>query len=151
MMTSATSSTPDDFAKLTHGNYHTWAPQMTAKLQWLSIWHMCTGDESVPSACPTALIPDSATILERIALQQNHQEEVQAYESACQCNDQAVGMIKTHIKASQYEGLDEKSVKEVWDTLVTRHKSIHTGLSAFYTKLAILEKKYTMEKICMNT
>ncbi|KAF8227902.1 hypothetical protein L208DRAFT_1379584 [Tricholoma matsutake] len=116
------SSTADDFAKLTHRNYHTWVPRMTAKLQRLGI---------------------CATILERIALQQNHQEEVRAYESACCCNDQAVGMIKTHIEASQYEGLNNKSAKEVWDTLVTRHKGIHTGLSVFYMKLAILKKKYT--------
>jgi hypothetical protein len=51
-------------------------------------------------------------------------------------------MIKTHIEALQYEGLDNKSAKDVWDTLVTRHKGTHTGLSVFYTKVGILEKKY---------
>ena len=34
-------------------------------------------------------------------------------------------------------------MKEVWEKLVLWHKDTHTGLSAFYTKVGILEKKYT--------
>jgi hypothetical protein len=54
-----------------------------------------------------------------------------------------MGMIKTHIEASQYMGLNIKSTKEIWDTLTTRQKGIHTGLSTFYMKVGILEKKYS--------
>ena len=80
---------------------------------------------------------------ERIALQHHHQDEIWSYKSAYHCNDQATGMIKTHIKASQYEGLDSKLAKQVWDTLIMRHRGIHTGLSVFYMKVGILKKKYT--------
>ena len=53
-------------------------------------------------------------------------------------------MIKTHIKPSQFEGIDKlPTVKEVWEKLVLQHKDTHTGLSMFYTKVGILEKKYT--------
>ena len=52
-------------------------------------------------------------------------------------------MIKTHIKPSQFEGIDKLSmVKEVWEKLVLWHMDTHTGLSTFYTKVGILEKKY---------
>ena len=69
-MTSAISSaTTDDFAKLSHGNYHTWVPQMTAELQCLSIWRMCTGDEKVLESYPVLSVPESAMVSERIALQ----------------------------------------------------------------------------------
>jgi hypothetical protein len=68
--------TTDDFAKLSHDNYHTWAPRMTAELQRLGIWRMCTGDEKVPACYPVLSVPESATVSERIALQRNYQDEV---------------------------------------------------------------------------
>ncbi len=49
----------------------------------------------------------------------------------------------TKIEPSQYEDLEDKSAKEVWDTLKARHAGTHTGLAAFYTKVGMLEKKYT--------
>ena len=53
-------------------------------------------------------------------------------------------MIKTHIEPSQFKGIDKlPMVKEVWEKLVLWHKDTHMGLSAFYTKVGILEKKYT--------
>ena len=45
----------DDFPKLTHGNYHAWAPWMTAELQQLGIWCFCMGNESIPAAKLTAM------------------------------------------------------------------------------------------------
>jgi len=47
------STATDDFAKLTHGNYHAWAPRMTAELQRLGVWRFCTGDESIPAKKPS--------------------------------------------------------------------------------------------------
>ena len=106
---------------------------------------MCTGDEADSLTKPTPMsLPDTATVSERISAQRNHADALRAYEAACRRNDQAIGMIKTHIEPSQFEGIDKlPTAKEVWEKLVLRHKDTHTGLSAFYTKVGILEKKYT--------
>jgi hypothetical protein len=44
------------FEKLTHGNYHAWAPRTKAKLMELSVWRFCTGNEIIPPR-PTAPFP----------------------------------------------------------------------------------------------
>ena len=108
------SSTTDDFAKLTHGNYHAWAPWMTAELQCLGVWCFCTGDEMIPTAKPTARsAPVDASISEIIALEQNFNDAIRHYNDACRRNDQAVGLIMTKIELSEYSDLENKSAKEV--------------------------------------
>ena len=106
---------------------------------------MCTGNEAESLTKPTPMsLPDMATVSERISAQRNHADTLRAYEAACCRNDQVIGMIETHIEPSQFEGIDKfPTAKEVWEKLVLRHKDTHTGLSAFYTKVGILEKKYT--------
>ena len=63
------SSTSDDFPKLTHSNYHAWAPRMTAELQRLGVWHFCMGSESIPMAKPvtTDLLADASITLKLTA------------------------------------------------------------------------------------
>ena len=123
----------DDFAKLTHGNYHAWAPQMTAELQRLRVWHFCTGDKSIPMTKPIApTVPNNAGIAEKAALDQNFTDAMHSYSNACRCNDQAIGLIMTKVKPSEYKDLENKSAKEVWDTLKTRHADTHTGVAMFF-------------------
>ena len=127
-----------------HGNYHTWSPRMTAELQRQGVWCFCTGNESVPATKPTAEMPPmNATISEHAALTRNFGKAQQIYTDACHRNDQAVRMIMLKLELPQYEDLEGKSVKEVWDTLKARHIGTHTGLAAFWTKKGMLEKKYT--------
>ena len=62
----------NNFLKLTHGNYHAWAPRMTAELQRLGIWHFCTGNESIPTAKPTAMsLPDNVTTSKKLTVKRN--------------------------------------------------------------------------------
>ena len=141
-MTTTTSS--DEFPRLTHGNYHTWAPRMTAELQRHGVWRFCTGDESIPATKPAATTPpQDATISERVALERNFTEAQRIYTDACRRNDQAIGMIMLKLEPPQYEDLEGKSAKEVWDALKARHIGTHTGLAAFWTKKGMMEKKYT--------
>ena len=112
------SSMSDDFPKLTHGNYHAWAPQMTAKLQRLGIWRFCTGDESIPAAKLTAMsLPDNATTSKKLTVKRNLSEAMRSYNDACHQNDQAVGTILMKIELSEYSGLENMSAKAVWDAL----------------------------------
>jgi len=48
----------------------------------------------------------------------------------------------TKIEPSEYKELENKSAKEVWDTLKTRHADTHTGVAAFFIKVGMLQKKY---------
>ena len=113
-----TSASSDEFLKLTHGNYHAWAPCMTAELQWLGVWQFCTGDKCIPATKPSAVSPPTAaTISECATLDQNFMDVQWIYSDACCHNDQAVGLIMMKIEPSQYEGLEDKSAKDVWDTL----------------------------------
>ena len=113
------SSTSDDFLKLTHGNYHAWAPRMTAELQRLGVWHFCTGSESIPMAKPvTTDLPADASITLKLTAERNLSEATQSYNDACRQNDQAVGTIMAKIEPSEYSGLKNKSAKEVWDALL---------------------------------
>ena len=69
---------------------------------------MCTGDEAESLTKPTPMsLPDTATVSERISAQQNHTDALRAYEATCHRNDQAIGMIKTHIEPSQFKGIDK--------------------------------------------
>ena len=69
------SSTSDDFLKLTHGNYHAWAPQMTAELQRLGVWCFCTGSESIPMAKPvTTDLPADVSITLKLTAERNLSE-----------------------------------------------------------------------------
>ena len=47
------------------------------------------------------------------------------------------------IELSEYSGLENKSAKEVWDALLEQHADTHTGIAAFFTKVGMLQKKYT--------
>ena len=76
----------DNFPKLTHGNYHAWAPWMTAELQQLGIWRFCTGNESIPVAKLTAMsLPDNTTTSEKLTVERNLSEATMML---------ATGMIK---------------------------------------------------------
>ena len=116
-----------------------------AKLQHMRVWCMCTSDEANSQQKPSPMtVPETASVSKRISAQWNHADASQAYEAACHHNDQAIGMIKTHIEPSQFEGIDKLAMaKEVWEKLALWHKDTHTGLSVFYTKVGILEKRYT--------
>jgi hypothetical protein len=130
LTTMSTLTFSNEFPKLTHGNYHVWAPHMMAELQHYGIWHFCTGDEYIPATKPSATsIPASVTINECVMLEWRCREAQQIYINACHWNDQAIRMIMTKIELSQYEGLKNKPAKEVWDTLKVRHAGTHTGLS----------------------
>jgi transposase InsO family protein len=117
---------------------------MTAELQRLRIWRFCTGDESIPMAKPTAMsLPDNATTSEKLTVERNLSEATRSYSDACRQNDQAVGTILTKIEPSEYSGLKNMSAKAVWDALKARHADTHTGVAAFFTKVGMLQKKYT--------
>ena len=47
------------------------------------------------------------------------------------------------IELSEYSGLENRLAKEVWDALLERHADMHTGVAAFFTKVGMLQKKYT--------
>ena len=98
---------------------------MMAELQRMGVWQMCTGDEAESLTKPTPMsLPDTATVSERISAERNRAYTLQAYEATCRRNDQAIGMIKTHIKPSQFEGIDKlPTAKEAWEKLVLRHKA----------------------------
>ena len=49
----------------------------------------------------------------------------------------------TKIEPSQYVDLEDESAKEVWDALKAQHANMHTGVATFFTKVGMLEKKYT--------
>ena len=103
------SSATDDFPKLTHGNYHAWAPRMTAELQCLRVWHFCTGNESIPTEKLTAmpLLTDASTS-EKLTAVRNLADATRNYNDTCRHNDQAVGVIMTKIEPSEYSGLEKK-------------------------------------------
>ena len=107
---SCMSSATDDFPKLTHGNYHAWAPRMTAKLQCLGVWRFCIGDESIPMEKPTAMpLPTDASTSKKLTATRNLTDATQNYNDTCRRNDQAVGVIMTKIEPSEYSGLEKKS------------------------------------------
>jgi hypothetical protein len=107
--------TSNSIKKLTHKNFHTWEPLITAELQHMGVWCMCTGDEAHSLMKPSPMsLPDTVTVSKRISAQRNHADALRAYEAACHCNDQAIGMIKTHIEPLQFEGIDKlTTAKEV--------------------------------------
>jgi len=88
-------------------------------------------------------LPDNATTSEKLTVERNLSEATRSYNDACRRNDQAVGTIMTKIEPSEYSGLEKKSAKEVWDVLKARHADTHTGVAAFFTKVGMLQKKYT--------
>ena len=103
------SSATDDFPKLTHGNYHAWAPRMTAELQHLRVWHFCMGDESIPMEKPTAMpLPTDTSTSKKLTATRNLANATRNYNDTCRRNDQAVGVIMTKIEPSEYSGLEKK-------------------------------------------
>jgi len=93
------STATDDFAKLTHGNYHAWAPWMTAELQHLGVWRFCTSNESIPAKKPTAMsLPTNATTSEKLTVERNLSKATRSYNDACRHNNQAIGLIMTKIE-----------------------------------------------------
>ena len=112
----------NNFAKLTHGNYHAWVPQMTAELQQLGVWRFCMGDESIPATKPIApTVLNNAGIAEKAVLDRNFTDTMHSYSDACCCNNQAIGLIMMKVEPSEYKDLENKSAKEVWDTLKMWH------------------------------
>jgi hypothetical protein len=108
------------FEKLTHGNYHAWAPRTKARLMELGVWCFCTGDEIIPLKL-TAPIPAPNT-----------------------SRTDTEYTISNVIEPDQFEHIDGKeTAKEAWDALKQKHADLHTGLAAFYIKVGMLNKKYT--------
>ena len=78
------------------------------------------GDESIPVTKPIALtVLNNAGIAEKAALDQNFTDAMCSYSDACCHNNQAIGLIMMKVKLSEYKDLENKSAKEVWDTLKT--------------------------------
>ena len=93
---------------------------------------------------PTAMpLPTDASTSKKLTAARNLADATRNYNDTCHHNDQAVGVIMTKIKPSEYLGLEKKSAKEVWDALKARHADMHTGVAAFFTKVGMLQKKYT--------
>ena len=129
------SSTSDDFPKLTHGNYHAWAPWMTAELQQLGVWCFCTGSEAIPMAkLVTTDLPADTSITLKLTAERNLSEATRSYNDTCRWNDQAVGTIMAKIELSEYSGLENKLAKEVWDALLKQHADTHTGVAVSFKK-----------------
>ena len=92
---------------------------------------------------PIALtVPNNAGIAEKATLDQNFTDAMHSYSNACHRNDQAIGLIMMKVKPSEYKDLENKSAKEVWDTLKMRHADTHTGVATFFIKVGMLHKKY---------
>lgn len=70
--------------KLTHGNYHTWAPRVTAELMKLGVWRFCTGEEIM---LPKPTQPPSGTTPEAIQLNREYKEDVRYYNEATRRNE----------------------------------------------------------------
>ena len=101
------------------------------------------GDESIPVTKPIApTVPNNAGIAEKAALDQNFTNTMHSYSNACCHNDQAIGLIMMKVKPSEYKDLENKSAKEVQDTLKTRYADMHTGVATFFIKVGMLQKKY---------
>src|SRR5882762_3053530 len=130
--------------KLTHGNYHTWAPRATARLMELGVWRFCTDEEVVPPK-PTQPVRTPGATQTKIASQNREYKEDQRHYSEClRRNDKAIGTISNLIEVDQLAHIEGKTTaKEVWDALKKEHADTHTGLAAFYTKVGMLSKKYT--------
>lgn len=126
--------------KLTHGNYHTWAPRVTAELMKLGVWRFCTGEEIM---LPKPTQPPSGTTPEAIQLNREYKEDVRYYNEATRRNDKATGTINSLIEPEQLKLVEKcTTAKEVWDTLKKKHETINSGLAVYYTKVGMLEKKY---------
>jgi hypothetical protein len=129
--------------KLTHGNYHTWAPRATARLMELGVWRFCTAEEVIPPK-PTPPVTTNASTTEITALNREYKDNVRNYNESIRRNDRAIGTISNLIEVDQFAHIEGKtSAKEVWDALKSEHADTHTGLAAFYIKVGMLSKKYT--------
>ena len=111
----------------------------------LSVWHFCTGEElPLPKPeLPTA--PKEGATSDTYQKQlREYCDDVRHYNEHLHRNDRAVGAINLLIQPDQFEHIkDLTTAQEVWDKLKEKHANVHTGLAAFYTKMGILEKKYT--------
>jgi len=150
MSNAETASTSDyrQFVKLNHCNYHEWEPHACAELMKAGVWRFCTGDELAPvhptdpGSLPTTTTGDARD--KWMKLSKDYNEELRHHNEHYCCNDRAVGIICLLIEADQFEYIKDKTTaKDVWDTLKAKHANINTGLAAFYTKIGMLEKKYT--------
>ena len=105
--------------KLTHGNYHTWAPRATARLMELGVWRSCTGDEVILQK-PVPPITTNATPTEMAAL--NYKDDTRQYNESMRRNDRAIGTISNLIESDQFVHIEGKmTAKEAWDTLKAKH------------------------------
>ena len=76
------------------------------------------GDKSIPATKPIApTVLNNAGIAEKAVLDRNFTDAMHSYSDACRRNDQAIGLIMTKVEPSEYKDLENKSAKEVWDTL----------------------------------
>ena len=129
--------------KLTHGNYHTWAPRATARLMELGVWHFCTNEEVIPQQ-PSAPEITRLSATDAAALKREYKEDLRHYNESLRRNDKAVGTISNLIEVEQLAHIEGKTTaKEVWDALKKEHADTHTGLAAFYIKVGMLNKKFT--------
>ena len=129
--------------KLTHGNYHTWAPRATARLMELGVWRFCTNEEVIPQQ-PSAPEITRLSATDAAALKREYKEDLRHYNESLRRNDKAVGTISNLIEVEQLAHIEGKTTaKEVWDALKKEHADTHTGLAAFYIKVGMLNKKFT--------
>jgi hypothetical protein len=110
----------------------------------LGVWRFCTGDEIIPPRPTTPVPAPNASRTEVTTLNREYKDDVRLYTDAIRRNDRAIGAISNLIEPDQFEHIDGKgTAKEAWDALAEKHADSHTGLAAFYTKLGMLNKKYT--------
>jgi len=150
MSNAETASTLDyrHFVKLNHSNYHEWEAHARSELMKAGVWRFCTGEEMAPVRPTDPGSPPTTTtgdVRDKwMKLSKEYNEELRHHNEHNRRNDKAVGTICALIEPEQFEYVKDKTTaKEVWDTLKAKHANVNTGLTAFYTKIGMLEKKYT--------
>jgi hypothetical protein len=132
------------FEKLTHGNYHAWAPHTKARLMELGISHFWIGDKIIPLKLTASVPAPNVLRTDITTLNREYKDDVCLYTDAICCNDKAIGMISNVIELNQFKHINGKeTAKEAWDALKQKHTDSHTSLAAFYIKVDMLNKKYT--------
>ena len=142
-----TTSDSCNFEKLNHGNFHTWETHVKAELMKHGVWCLCSGKEITLSQPvgpgPATSLTDAATLATHNKLCREYREDVHYYNEALQCNDRAIGIITQSVEPEQLSHFkDETTAKGTWNALKAQHANVNTGLTAFYIKVCMLEKKY---------
>jgi gag-polypeptide of LTR copia-type len=128
---------PPTFAKLTHGNYHSWKLQASGRLKSHRVWRIVEGSDTQPDT-PTPLSASAKKVEWSM-----HELAMEALREWQLRNDMATGLIIEMISEDQEWHIENyTSAKDLWDKLQTVHECMHTGIASFYIKIGILEKKF---------